>query len=317
MKREQIVVLCIAIACITLAAFHETSAGPPKVLRTEITTEILTIGIYRPRIWMFLNDSETNTRVWSDFMSRTSNVINIPLLNLCYETVLKHNGQTYQIELIGGLQRVAELLGGWEALPKYMSNPKASVNEPEEDWIRSAILAKYGGLWLSASVLCLKPFGELPTDKIVAFGQDYSSMYGSAIPGFRALWAPKPDHSVFVEMEKRCRSRLETQTGGRQVRGDSKSDWLELVAPDQVEYRVKEELGRDPKTNKKLDLEHIFASGTGGRLPFDIPESTVYVPIPYDDLMNRRMFGWILRSSQDQIMESDLAIRYIIEKALS
>ena len=193
MKTEQIVVIGIAIACITLAAFSEIYVGPPRVLRTEITTEVLTVGIYRPRIWIFLNDSETNTRSWSDFMARSSHVINIPLLNLCYETVLKQNGQTYQIEIIGGLQRVAELMGGWEAMPKYMSNPKAAVNEPEEDWIRSAILSKYGGLWLSPSVLCLKPFGELPTDKIVAFGQDYTPMYGSAIPGFRALWSPIPN----------------------------------------------------------------------------------------------------------------------------
>jgi hypothetical protein len=311
------VVLGLGIVLILFAALQEYKVGPPKQLAVEITPETLVIGTKRPSLWLFYNDTDTNSRNWSDFMARSSNVINVPLLNICYETIVKQNGAEYRIEVIGGLQRVAELLGGWNALPNYMRNPKARVNVAEEDWIRAAILAKYGGLWLSPSVICLTPFGKLPTDKIVAFGQDDVPMYGSGVPGFRALWSPHGGHPVFVKWQKRARSRLDYQTGGRQVRGDAKTDWVELTTGlPEIEVRVKEELGRDPRTNKRLDLEQIFASGTEGRIPFTIPECAVYLPIPYDDLLNRRMFGWILRSSQEQIMESDLAIKYIIQKCV-
>jgi hypothetical protein len=85
----------------------------------------------------------------------------------------------------------------------------------------------------------------------------------------------------------------------------------------EVEVRVKEELGRDPRTNKSLDLEQIFAAGTQGRLPFAIPPAAVYMPVPYGDLLDRRVFGWILKSSEEQIMESDLAIRYVLEASLN
>jgi len=318
MKADQMVVVGVGLFLIVFALAFEYSVGSPKHVRVEITPETLKIGMDRPPIWLFYNDSDTNSRQWYDFMARSSNVINIPLLNICYQTITKKNGDIYRVEVIGGLQGVAELLGGWESLPKYMRNPKTKVAVAEEDWIRTAILAKYGGLWLSPSVLCMRPFGELPKDKIVAFGQDDVPMYGSGIPGFRALWSPSPAHPIFVEWEKRIRSRLDYQTGGRQVRGDSKSDWNELTSGiSDVEVRVKEELGRDPRTNKSLDLEQIFATGTEGRLPFTIPNDAVYLPIPYDDLLNRRMFGWILRSSEEQIMESDLAIKYIIEKCFS
>jgi hypothetical protein len=64
-------------------------------------------------------------------------------------------------------------------------------------------------------------------------------------------------------------------------------------------------------------LEKIFASGTEGRLPFVVRENAIYLPIPYDDLLNRRHFGWILRSSEEQILDSDLAVRYILEKSLN
>jgi hypothetical protein len=276
--------------------------------------ETLKIGLERPKIWLFYNDSEVNSRKWSDFMARSSHVINIPLLNLCYQTIVGKNSANYQVEVIGGLQGVAERLGGWEALPAPLKNPKARVSVAEEDWIRTAILARFGGLWLSPSVVCMRPFGDLPA-KVVAFGQDDAPMYGSAVPGFRALWSPAPKHPIFVAWEARIRSRLEGQLGGRQVRGDAKSDWIDLTAREDVEVRVLEELGRD-KHNKTLDLEKIFAAGTGGRLPFTVGEEAVYLPIPYNDLLNRRHFGWILRSSEEQIMESDLAVRYILEKSL-
>jgi hypothetical protein len=221
----------------------------------------------------------------------------------------------YRVEVIGGLQGVAERLGGWERLPNPMRNPRSRVSIAEEDWIRTAILAKYGGLWVSPSTVAIRPFGKMPA-KVIGFGQDSSPMYGSGVPGFRSLWSPSAEHPMFVEWERRIRDRLENQLGGRQVRGDAKSDWVDLSARYDVEVDVLAELGRDDH-NKTLDLEKIFASGTEGRLPFVVRENAIYLPIPYDDLLNRRHFGWILRSSEEQILESDLAVRYILEKSLN
>jgi hypothetical protein len=320
MKKEHMIVLGLGLALVGVAVAWEVVGGLPKPMRVEITKDTLQVGLSRPTIWIFLNDSDTNSRSWSDFMSRSSSAINIPILNLFYQTITKHNGDKYRIEVVGGLQHVAELMGGWDKLPTLMRNPKARINGPEEDWIRTALLAKYGGLWLSPSVVCLRPFGELPADKVVAFGQDTVPMYGSAVPGFRALWSPKAGHQFFVKWEARIRNRLEFQNGGRQVRGDAKSDWVDLtaaVSEGEVEVRVKEELGRDPRTNKSLDLEQIFAAGTQGRLPFSIPPVAVYIHVPYADLLDRRAFGWILKSSEEQIMESDLAIRHVLEASLN
>jgi hypothetical protein len=297
--------------------------GPMKFQGTEITPDSLKIGVNRPIIWLFYNDSEVNSRQWYDFGARSSHVINIPILNLFYNTIVAANGQDYRIEVIKGLEGAAGLLGGWEAMPQSMRNPKGQITVPEEDFIRAAILAKYGGLWLSPSVICLRPFGPLPKERIVAFGQDSDPMYGSPVPGFRALWAPKQDLPFFTEWADRCRHRLETQFGGRQFRGDAKSDWIELIEKHKLgcsccggaEIRYRAELGRDPRTNKKLDLEDLLAAGTEGRLPFTIPSTTIYVPIPYQDLLDRRHFGWILRMSETQLLQSDLVVSHILINA--
>lgn len=312
MKQEQIL---LGIGLVVVAAFV-ASKYIPKREGTEITPESLKIGMGLPVIWLFYNDSDVNSRVWYDFGTRQSRVINIPVMNSFYKTIVNANKDQYRVEVIGGLNGVAELMGGYDKLPVTLQNPKARVTVPEEDWIRAAVLAKYGGLWLSPSVICLKGFGELPKESIVAFGQDTDPLYGSEVPGFRALWSPQAEHPVFVEWEKRCRDRLTYQLGGRQVRGDAKSDWVDLTSGFKTEVRYKQELGRDPRTNKNLELEDLLAAGTEGNLPFTIPATAVYVPIPYKDMMDRRYFGWILRSSEDQIMNSDIVLRYLLEQSV-
>jgi hypothetical protein len=313
LEPEQLIIIGLAIIIVVLIALWEMKGGLPVKKGIEITPETLLTGLDRPVLWVFYNTSDVNSRNWADFGARSSRVINIPLLNLCYETIVAQNGADYRIEVIGGLERVAELLGGWEKLPSQMRYSKARVTRPEEDWIRAAVLAKYGGLWLSPSVVCLKPFGTLSKEVPVFFGQDQDPMYGSAIPGFNAVWIPAAGKQMMSDWEARCRSRLEWQLGGRQTRGDAKSDWIELSKQYAVEVKVLEELSRDPKTNMNLDLEQIFSSG--GKI--EVPKSAIYLVIPYNNLLDRRLWGWVLRSSEEQLMASDLAIIPIIKAGLS
>lgn len=302
----------ITIVLLGSVLIYEYNSPKAKYPRVEITPETLTIGINNPTLWLFYNTSEVNSRHWLDFGARSSHAIQIPLLNILYDRIVSMNGQTYTVKVLNGLGSVAEVLGGWNVLPKRLQNPKARVYVTEEDWIRTTILAKFGGLWLSPYVVCLKPFDTLPMDAIVTFGQDADS-------GFQCLWVPKPGNPIFIEWEQRIRNRLETQVGGFQIRGDSASDWKDLLTKKSangaiVEVRPFQELSRNKRTNKKLELEDIFATGTEGRLPFEVPCDAKYLVIPYHDLLERTAWGWVLRMSEEQILSSDLALSHILSK---
>jgi hypothetical protein len=310
---NQALFIGLAALAVVVAAYMSSNKRKNRI---EIRPETLKVGLNKPVLWVYYNNSDVNARQWSDFGARSSRVLNIPALNLFFESIVAKNGADYRVEVIGGLQDLAMRLGS-DALPESLRNPLASVGEAEEDWIRAAVLARFGGLWLSPSVVCLCPFGPLG-NKVVAFGQDSAPMYGSGrlVPGFRALWSPEPENPLFVEWETRCRERLDGQLGGRQFRGDAKSDWRDLAAKYDTVLNAGAELGRDPQTGKKLELEDILAVGTEGNLPFDLPEKAVYVVVPAADLRGRRAFGWFLRMSEEQIMESDLVIRYLLEEGL-
>lgn len=284
---------------------------------------LLKKGMDKPVIWLFYDTSDVNTRQWSDFGSRSSRALHLPFLNLCYESIVHQNKKDYRIEVIGGLSGAAELLGGWDQLPPGLRDPISPVNEAELNYLRAAILAKYGGLWLSPYCICLKPFGPLSKEKSIFFGTDLDETYagpaGTTIPGFRALWAPKPDHPMFVEWAEVCYSRVAQKRGGDQIRGDVKWDFVRFSS----EY-VKTGIIVDPmaegmrkKNGKRIQLEDILASHTDGNLPFDIRAETIYIPIPWTELRDRQMFGWFLRMSEQQIMESDLAVKYLLRKSLN
>jgi len=278
-----------------------------------------------PVLWIYLNDSEVNSRHWTAFEERSSRVINLPFLNLCYQTCVKANGLHYRIEVIGGLSDLAVRLGGWNALPTPLQNPAAMVREPELNWIRSAVLAKWGGLWVSPATLWLKPVGPLPKH-VVLFGSDDEVTFvgdgGTAAPSLRVAWSPAPEHPVWVAWEQKVRARLEKRAGGAEFRRDEMSDAVDAIRlgeerGEPVEVRPTAELTRKGAAGRRIQIEDLLAAGQEGELPFTLTREAVYVPIPWPELKERRAFGWFLRLSEEQILDSDLAISWLFRKSLN
>ena len=278
---------------------------------------LLDRGKELPHIWLYYDNSEVNSRLWTDFGARSTRAINLPFLNLCYDSIVKHNGDQYQIEVIGGLSDLAVRMGGWEALPAPLRNPLASVREAELNWIRAAVLAKYGGLWLQPASICLKPFGKLPDNKVIFFGTNptdsYSGPNGTPVPSLRCIWSPEPNHPIFTTWAIRAYDRLNMKNGGLQARSDEKTDFVELarIRPNVI-MRPEAELARKGVSGKPIQIEDLLASTEDGEFHFDVPDSVIYVPFPWPEIKERRMFGWFLRMSEDQILESE----FIVSKLL-
>jgi len=276
---------------------------------------LLLRGMDKPVIWLYYDNSDVNTRFWADFGARSSHALHIPFLNLCYKSIVKHNHDRYRIEVIGGLAGAAELLGGWDQLPPGLRDPIRPVNDEEMNYLRAAILAKYGGLWLSPYCICLKPFDALPKEKSVFFGMDleesYSGPNGTTLPGFRAIWSPKAHHPLFEEWMAVAYQRVAEKRGGGQIRKDEKWDFVrfsEQYMETGIVIDPHAELTRK-KDGKRIQLEDLLASGAP---PFDVPPHAVYVPFPWTELRDREAFGWFLRMSEAQILESDLAAKHLL-----
>jgi hypothetical protein len=313
-KEILIPLLVVAVSAVFMGIY---SSGKETMENPYRNKKILETGLTMPTLWLYYDTSDVNSRWWADFGARSTRVINIPFLNLCYESILKANKGNYKVEVISGLTDLATRLGGWQEMPRGLQNPLASVGNAELNWIRAEVLARFGGLWVSSATICLRPFPVIPHEKAVFFGTDpdesYTGKGGSAVPSMYAMGAGRPRHPVFEKWAQAAFERLDKQGGGQQIRGDAKWDYVSFAQTcGDVDVFPNLEVSRRPD-GKRIQVEDLLMAGQEGRKRFSIPRNALYVPIPWTEIRERRMYGWFLRMSEDQILDSDLAITYIFK----
>ena len=292
-----------------------------------VDRNILQKGLDRPTLWLFYDSSETNARSWADFGARSSHALNLPYLNLAYESIIRHNGEYFNVQAIVGIEAVAEQLGGWDQIPEPMQRPALTFSPHHRAWIRAAILKKHGGIWVDPSIVALASFKSLcSSDKPVFFGTDQDvltcGIEGTSVPDFRAIWSPVADHKVFNVMEGAARRVVMQGGGGAAARYDDKWAFVQYVGiadePDTtVIIHPNAELARSGANLKRLQAEDFLTAGSEGQLHFTVPSTAVYVAFPLDEIRRRKQFGWFLRMSETQILDSDLAITHLLKGSLS
>ena len=207
-----------AAAAVAMNLNHRNTFSDDKLLER---------GLQTPTVWLYIDDSQVNSRWWADFGARSSRVYNMPFLNLCYQTIVKACGTKYHVEVISGLADAERRLGG---LPEPMRNKKLPLRDEEMTYLKVAFLEKYGGLWMTPATICVRAFPELPKDKVVLFGSDpletYAGPNGTFLPNQHALWSPKPGHPFFVQWKNILAERIERQPGGKEIRSDKNWDIL-------------------------------------------------------------------------------------------
>ena len=274
--------------------------------------DLFTKGMGLPVIWIFYDTSIPNARQYSDFGARSSRALNLPFLNLCYESIAKQNSGQYRIEVISGLAGLAEKLGGWDQLPSKFQNPLVTLESADMAWIRAAILSKFGGLWMAPSTICLRPVGALPMMPVF-FGTDsdesFAGTAGTVVPNFQVAWSPVASDPFWVAWEAKSRHRLDSSGGGDTARSAHKWEYLALseMYP-KLEVRPLAEVGRKGAAGRRIQIEDLLSAGQEGDIPFEISSMSWYVALPWPELRDRRAYGWFLRMSESQIAESDLVI---------
>jgi len=319
MKQDWVMPLTIGIVATIAIAIGATMSH--KMIRENPfeAKDLFQRDMDKPVIWVFYDTSIPNARQYSDYQTSSSRALNLPFLNLCYESIARHNVPQYRLEAVSGLDGLAQTLGGWDKLPAKLQNPLVTLEPSDMAWIRASLLAKFGGLWVSPATICLKPFGSLP-NKPVFFGTDsdetFAGTAGTAAPNFQVAWSPSPNNPLWAAWEAKSRARLDSSAGGDTARSADKWEYVALsnLYPD-IEVRPLAEIGRKGAAGRRIQLEDLLASGQEGDMPFEISVLGVYIAIPWPELRNRRAFGWFLKMSENQIAESDLVIRDLYNRA--
>lgn len=272
-------------------------------------------GIDNTTLWLYYDQSDVNSRWWADFGARSSRVLNTPYLNLCYESIVMKNGKTYNVKVLAGLSDVAVLLGGWQELPKPLQNPIAPVGEAELNYIRATILRRFGGLWVNPSVICVNSFPDFTdSEKPIFTGTDkdesYSDSNGTPAPGVDVMYSPNSENETFVFLENLALDRITRQEGGKQFRKDIKWDIRQAMSMYDCDYIPNLEFARK-SSGCRIQLEDLLSKEF-----IPVNQNACYIPLDWEELQNRRNFGWFLRLSEEQILESNLYVSSLFRGSL-
>ena len=110
--------------------------------------------------------------------------------------------------------------------------------------------------------------------------------------------------------------RLETRAGGAEFTQEHKLDFetmLKKYGQEDVEIRVKAEISRKGASLRRIQLEDLLAAYTDDIVMND----GMYVPIPYPEILERETFGWFLRMSEDQILDSDMVVSHLFREVIA
>lgn len=308
-----VVLLFLVISAIGLSRWKGTS---PFSEDAQLRDRMANSG--KPTLWLFYDLSEVNARWWMDFMGRSSRAINLPYLNLCYQTIMRH-ASNYNVRVLSGLEDVATLMGGWETLPSKMRDPRAPVGAAEKGWIRAAVLAKEGGLWLEPSVIVMSQIPLPEGNKVVFYGTDSDQLYikqgDMGAPSFQGVFSPRAGHPAIQKMLAGA-SNGRLDGGGKEIRKDDVWDYS-VACEDKAMCEAGGKITLDRKANgKRIELEDLLATVDGIPSPFKVPANTVFIPLPAREILDFRHFGWFARMSEEQILEAPLAVSALFNKAL-
>ena len=110
----------------------------------------------KPILWIH-NDKEINSRKWLSFGSRNSVRTNLDYLTTCLESIVKKNGDYFNICLIDDTS-FEKLIPNWNVKLHKLSNPV-------KKYIRTLALTKvlnyYGGMLVPNSLILKKPLKDM------------------------------------------------------------------------------------------------------------------------------------------------------------
>ena len=108
-----------------------------------------TAPVKKKLMWVF-NDYTVSSRNWKDFYSRKHRQPTAPVIKLCIKTILLHSDQ-YDIRIFTQDDIV-------RLLPEYVTYIHSCTSYyMATNFIKYAVLYKYGGIWIPKDTILLKP----------------------------------------------------------------------------------------------------------------------------------------------------------------
>lgn len=257
----------------------------------------------KPILWIYV-PYEFNARQWQSFGSRTSMELNQPYLDLTVRSILRHCQDSFTVCMYDD-QSFAKLLPGWSIDLRKLADPLLSKMRTLG---AMKLLHRYGGLMCPISFLCMKDLVGLyqkgtRNDKMFVcemVNRTKSSQDEDFYPSLAFCGAPKECEAV-SELCHYIQTLASHDQGAESVFLGQFDRWTrKRVEQGQVNLIEGVEIGTKTVGEEPILLDDLMSNHY-----LDLYKGTYGIYVPANELLRRVAYGWFVRSSAKQVLESD------------
>ena len=260
----------------------------------------------KPILWIHV-PYEYNSRKWLSFGSRSSFDLNQPYLYLTTRSIVKHCEDSFTICIFDD-NSFSKLIPGWKIDLTKLSDPILS-NMRVLGMMK--LLYIYGGMMCPISFLCMKDLMGLYSkgirgDKMFVcetVDRNSTSVCRDFYSTISFCGAPKESDSVaelcnYIETISSHDHTAESKFLGQYDR------WtMKRIEQKQINLIEGVEIGVKTINEKQIILDDLMSNHY-----LDLYKGTYGILIPSNELLKRNKFGWFVRMSPKQVLESDTII---------
>jgi hypothetical protein len=260
----------------------------------------------KPILWIHV-PYEYNSRKWLSFGSRSSFDLNQPYLYLTVRSIIKHCEDSFTICIFDD-NSFQKLIPNWNIDMTRLSDP---ILNNMRTLGMMKLLYIYGGLLCPISFLCTKNLSGLYAkgtrgNKMFVcetVDRNSTSVSMNFYPNVSFCGAPRECETVakfcnYIQMVSSNDHTAESKFLGQYDR------WcMKKVEERKINLIEGIEIGTKTIDDKQIILDDLMSNHY-----LDLYKGTYGILIPSNELLNRLNYGWFVRMSARQVLESDTII---------
>lgn len=260
----------------------------------------------KPILWIHV-PYEYNSRKWLSFGSRSSFELNQPYLYLTVRSIIKHCEKTFTICIFDD-NSFQKLIPGWNIDMTRLSDPILS-NMRTLGMMK--LLYIYGGMMCPISFLCMKDLSGLYAkgtrgNKMFVcetIDRNSTSVRMNFYPSTSFCGAPKECEMVAKLCNYIQAVSSNDHTAESKFLGQYDRWCMKNVEEGRINLIEGIEIGTKTIDDKQIILDDLMSNHY-----LDLYKGTYGILIPSNELLSRLQYGWFVRSSPRQVLESDTII---------
>jgi hypothetical protein len=295
---------------------QDTEKEERDLIQKFLANDVAKMDRKKPFLWIPI-EYDVNERSWLDFGSRNTTNLNQPYLYLTIRSIIEKCGNSFNICIIDD-NVFNKLIPNWSIIVSRLTSP---LRSHMRELAMAKLLNKYGGMRLPPSFICFEDLitlYELGVNKETASGGGVfvSEMVSNNITSSSIIFGPCSKIMGCVKDAELMKSYIEylevlisnDYTEQMDFEGKISKWFFNEISKGAINVIKPELIGA-----KKMDDSPVILDNLLGDTNIELSNESFGLYINSCELLRRRNFGWFVRMSPQQVLESNTQIaKYLL-----